>query len=249
MAQGNIQSVERAFKILEEISKYNEIGITEISKNLHLNKSTTFGIIKTLENLGYVFQNKDNEKYQLSFRLLSLFNENNADEKLLAFAKPYLQEFSNKYNETVQFVVGTKTEIIYLDKIESSRSIRVYTTIGKTMPMYCTGLGKAILSTRTDEEIDEYLKNTEFKKFTKNTIVDPDILKHELLMSRIRGYAVDDGETQEELSCFAASIVDSFGIGKYAISLSLPNYRKDEHDEEKIAEDLLKTKEKIEKFF
>ncbi len=249
MTKGNIQSVVRAFNILEAIADSDGMGVTEISNALDLNKSTAFGLIKTLESLGYIFKNQETDKYKLTYRFATLVSEGTLNDELVQYAKPYLDELFTKYNETIHFVAGTKDEVYYLEKIESKRSIRVYTGVGQSRPLYCTAVGKAILSMRSRMEIIEYLERNDLERHTENTITDPEKLMINLEKAKKNGYAIDNCESQEELYCVGVPIENKLGEVNFSLSISIPVFRKDEHNLEEMIEDLLKTKENIENFF
>lgn len=201
MSQRNNQSVERAFKILETIASTEGIGVSDIAREVKLNKSTAFGLIKTLDNLGYIFKNEDTDKYQLTYKIRNLAEEGAAGHEILNYAKPFLKKLSKKYGEIIHFVAASGEEVFYLEKIESTKSIRVYTGIGSSMPMYCTGVEKSILSTRSEEEVREYAKKVELEKLTDKNHNDIEELLEDLRLTKERGYAIDNGENQEELFC------------------------------------------------
>ncbi|NMA93083.1 MAG: IclR family transcriptional regulator [Clostridiales bacterium] len=249
MAQKNNQSVERAFLILETIADREGIGVADIAREVALNKSTAFGIIKTLSNLGYIFKDETTDKYHISLKLKELGEKGSAGVGILEFAKPYLEELSRKYGEIIHFVQAEENAVLYLDKIESTRAIRIYTGIGGIMPLYCTAVGKAILSTRTEEELSDYFNNVKLDKYTKNTITTKDGLLKEIAESKRRGFAIDNGENHEDLYCVAIAVCNRQDQGSHAISISLPLFRKDNYNLDEMVNDLRRTRDKIEKYF
>lgn len=249
MSYRNNQSVERAFKILELIASSEGMGVSDIAREVELNKSTAFGLIKTLDNLGYIFKNEETDKYQLTYKIKNLAEQGDNRHDILSFAKPHLNKLSEKYGEIIHFVAASDGEVFYLDKIESTRAIRVYTGIGTSMPMYCTGVGKSILSTHSEEYVREYVKEVGLKKLTDNTITNVEELLEDLKLTRERGYGIDDGENQKELYCIGIPIINKKGEGTYALSISMPKFRKDEYDFDELIKDLKEAKEEIEKFY
>ncbi|QQK07594.1 IclR family transcriptional regulator [Miniphocaeibacter halophilus] len=238
-----IQSVDRAFKILEYISKNNSAGISEMSRNLDINKSTVFGLVKTLEKLGYVAQNNTDDKYMLTYKFYILSSRFVDNLPIINIAKPYLKMLNNKYGETIHLVVSTEDSAIYIDKFSGLKSITVSTNVGDKRPLHCTGVGKAILSLRTDEEILEYADKFGLEAFTKNTITNKFKLIEEAEKIRERGYSIDDEETQYDLYCIATSI--ELDETEYAISVSMPKFRVNDEIKKNIIKDLLNIKDKI----
>lgn len=143
-----IQSVERAFSILEYLQQCGggERSVKEIADALELNKSTAFGLINTLTTLGYLQQNADNQKYVLSLKLLSFSNTIKVQNSIIRTVHPYLEQISLKYGEIAHCGVAQGDSVIYVDKVESSRSLSINTQIGTKNYLHCTGVGKCILA-------------------------------------------------------------------------------------------------------
>lgn len=118
----------------------------------------------------------------------SLADEGIRNDAIVEFAKPHLQKIADKYQETLHFVIATSNEVFYLEKIESTKSIRVYSGVGSSMPLHCTGVGKAILATRDNAEIYKYSKENGLKGYTEHTITDFDKLIEDIDATRKRGY-------------------------------------------------------------
>lgn len=236
-----IQSVDRALQILETFSKENrELGVTEVSNILGLHKSTTFGILATLENKGFVEQNPNTGKYKLGLKLFELGNVVGDGMELRNIAYPFLKELVEKYQETVHLVVHDKGEVVYIDKIDSNSAININSHVGKRNPMYCTGVGKCLLSYLDEEYVEEILSN-ELKSYTPNTITDPERIKDELVKAKVNGYCFDDEEIEMGLRCIAAPIKDHLGQVIAAISVSGPSMRMTDEKLKLLIEPVKKT--------
>ena len=233
-----IQSVERALDILEYIVTQHGAGVSEIARALNLNKSTAFGLIKTLEAKGYIYK-LENDTYHVTLHLHSLAGQDVNAMAIVGYAQPYLEELLRKYGETVHLVRADANSVTYLVKLEGTKSIRVSTQVGATNPLYSTGVGKAILSTRSPAEVEDYLSNQHLLAFTPNTITDTDALNAELDKVRRQGYSLDNEEMHRDLFCVAAPIRDNQGRGEYAISISLPRYRAEKQLIEQMAADVM----------
>jgi len=220
-----IQSVSRAIQIIRCFEKNEELGVTEISKMAGLHKSTAFGLISTLEANKLIEKNELTGKYRLGLELFRLGTKVNS--ALRHIAVPYLEQLVKMYQETANLVVMDDLSIIYLEKVESTRSMRISTLVGGRLPLYCTAVGKAILANLPLEELDSKLKRMEFRKYTGNTVSDRNSLMETLELIRNRGYAEDNEELEIGLSCIAAPIYNHFNIPFAAISLSGPTFRMD----------------------
>ena len=115
--------------------------------------------------------------------------------------------------------------MIYIDKIEPARSVRMITRIGASNPVHCTSVGKAILAFLPEERVADVIKRTRFERFTHRTIATPEAFRAEIEKTRRRGYAVDDEELEEGLRCIAVPLLDAQRQPVAAVSVSGPSFR------------------------
>lgn len=230
-----LQSVENALKIIDILSERGEMGISEISRELGIGKSTAFRLIATLKSRGFVTQSTSNEKYSLSTKFIHIGSAILGKNDLISIARPYLLKLSEKYGEASHLVVLNGSDIVFIDKVNSRNiSVQMHSTIGARMPAYCTGTGKLLLAYCYKDNINEYLKNVTLNKFTTKTIVDKEELKKELEKIRANGFSQDDEEKEEGLYCLAAPIKNSRGKVVAAVSISGPSTRMKERKQELI---------------
>ena len=240
-----IQSLERAFAILELFqNNKSELSLKEISVSLNLNKSTTFGRVNSLTTLGYLLQNEDNQKYSLGLKILSLTNAVKTNNILIRASRPYLEELSAKYRETVHSAQELNGSIVYLDKVEADTSIYINTQMGTKNYMHCTGVGKVLLAYKSPEELDMFLDQP-LKPLTFNTITDPDDFKKEMSKIHENGYGGDDEEIEIGLSCVAVPVMKAENKPGFAISLAGPTVRMNEHKKRGVVDDLKNTAAKL----
>lgn len=220
-----VQSLLRAIDILNLVSESKKgLNVTQISEVLDLHKSTVYRLLNTLQYKNYV--EKDNHKnYKTGKKIIELGNKalNNID--LRNEARPYLKELGDITKETIHLGVIDNFEIFYIDKVESSHTIRMYSSIGKGGPLYCTGVGKALLAFSSEKYINDFIKNTKLKRFTSNTITNKEKLKDHLNEIQNQGYAVDNMEHEENIRCVATPIFDYERQVIAAISISGPSHR------------------------
>jgi len=226
--EGNtvVQSVSRAIQIIRCFEDNEELGVTEISKIIGLHKSTTFGLISTLEANKLLEKSESTGKYRLGLELFRLGTKVNSTLRHIAI--PYLERLVGMYQETVNLVVMDDLCVIYLEKVESTRSMRISTMVGGRLPLYCTAVGKAIMANLTFEELNGKLDRMEFKRYTDKTLYDKKSIIESLEKIRNAGYAEESEELEVGLSCVAAPIYNHFNIPFAAISLSGPTFRMNE---------------------
>lgn len=227
-----VQSVIRAFDILELLDNENELGISEISERLGLEKSTVHRLISTLKHKGYVEQNNSNHKYLNSFKLFEMGNNVVERLGLRRQAQPFMEALSVDSRETVNLAIMDGKHIIYIDKIESSETIKVDLRIGKKLPSYCTGLGKAMLAFMSEERVKELLEGETFFRYTHNTVRDFSHLLEQLKKIRGQGYCIDDEEYVGGLVCIASPVRNFSGEVVAAMSIAVPKYRLNEGEKD-----------------
>lgn len=222
----NVQSIERALTILNKLSEYpNGLQVTRLSEQVGLTKSTVHRLLTTLSNMNYVVKDEETDKYKLGLQILFLSRNLLNNNDVITVAKPYLEKLSLEVNETVHLCIENLGEIVYIDKIDSNQAVRMFSRIGSRAPMYCTAVGKVLLSGMDQEKVDSILSKTEFIAKTPTTITSKEQLLEEVEKIKIEGYALDNSENEEVLRCIAAPIYDHKGKIIASFSISGPNNR------------------------
>jgi IclR family KDG regulon transcriptional repressor len=144
--------------------------------------------------------------------------------------RPTLEFLNKELDETVHLGLldDNSHNVIYVDKLDSSKKVRMVSYIGGVIPVHCTALGKAMLSVYKDEVVRTLLANYEFKQITEKTIKNMEEFLAELAQIRQRGYATDLQENDNHVICVGAPILNTLGTAKLAISVSAPADRLDE---------------------
>lgn len=144
---------------------------------------------------------------------------------LTDIAADVMQGLSAELRETCYLGVRDGDRVLYLGAAHGPQAIRPAATVGASNPLYCTGIGKALLAFLPAAERDAYLARTAFTARTENTITDLEALRTELDASAARGYAIDDIENEEGIRCIAVPIRDASGAVVAGMSISAPAYR------------------------
>ncbi|MGI6285052.1 IclR family transcriptional regulator [Neomoorella humiferrea] len=221
-----VQSIERALDILEVFSYSSpELGLVEISKKVGLSKGTTYRIVYTLMKRGYISQENQSGKYRLGPKTFEIGSVVMSQMEIRKVAHPYLEELRDITGETVHLVIQDKGEVLYLDKVDSTRAIRMNSFIGQRLPMHCTAVGKVLLAELPEIEVNYICNMKGMTRSTSKTITNLDMLKRHLKIVKEQGYALDDEENEEGLRCIAAPIRDCNGKVIAAISISAPVMR------------------------
>ena len=233
-----IQSVVKAAKILDILLKKGELGISDISAEMSMIKNTAYGIVNTLAEACCIEQDSENKKYRLGLRLFELGSavENRMD--IRTEAKPFCEELSKKYSQTVHLATHSEGNVVYIDKFDIPDFLIVYSQVGRRAPMNITGVGKAMLAYLDDEYIQKYVINNLVSK-TPNSCDTEEKLYKSLEEVRNLGYAVDDEEIQLGLRCIAAPIFNKNKKVVAAVSISGMVNAVSSEKTEKIAKDVM----------
>lgn len=218
-----IQSVERALKILDLFDeRERELSITEISKRMNLHKSTVHSLLKTLQAHRYIAQNEENGRYLLGLKLFERGNMVVSYLDMRNVARKHLEWLSATTNLTIHLVVIDGKEGVYVDKVEGSGVTVVYSRIGRRVPIHTSAVGKSLVATKTDSELDQLLEGYEYTRPTNKSVSSKEEFLAEIEHARIAGYSIDNEENEPGIICFAVPVKDYSGKVIAAISMSMP---------------------------
>jgi DNA-binding IclR family transcriptional regulator len=245
------KTVDKCLSVLQVISDHlrtengTDIGIrlVDIACKAGFDQATTYRYLHSLENYGLVQRDK-NGRYRLGLKIVELYNVFMRNNSLRAVAYDYMVALSQETQETVYLGVLNGEEVSYLEKVDGPLPIRPHTPIGGRNKLYCTGLGKAMLSVADEELVSTVLRGP-LEPMTPNTIRDPEELSRELAICRKRGYAVDNMESQSDVRCVAAPIFNSLGHVFAAISIAGPAFRITEDRLEELGAKVMRVTELI----
>lgn len=241
-----VQSAERIFQVLEMLADNGDMGLMEISSALNLHKSTVHRLLMSLIYMGYAKQDEVTQKYTLTYKMVSMAGKMLDRMDILQVAKPYLERLSDISGEAVHLVQREGNHILYIYKIEAKvGTIRMVSHVGMVHPMYCSGVGKAIMATLPEKEVKQIWNESIIERKTDKTITDIDEMLRVLAEVREKGYALDDEENEEGVRCIAACLHGYSKEVKYAFSVSGPVSRMTKERVEELAVDMKKVQEEL----
>ncbi|MEG1846953.1 MAG: IclR family transcriptional regulator [Lachnospiraceae bacterium] len=242
-----IQVADRIFRTIELLAQTGPMGLLDLSHAAELNKSTMHRILLSLISMGYVKQDPVSLHYSLTFKVWDIANQMLTKIDILEIARPYLKHLVEITGETVHLVQRDGIHAVYIDKVESyTNSVRMVSTIGKSVPLYCSGVGKALLAEMEPAAVKTIWNNSKIEKLTAHTITDYQTLTKRLVQVRERGYALDEEENELGVRCIAVSIRDYTGQSDYAFSISAPSSRMSEHTIQELAVQILAVRKQLE---
>lgn len=234
MAAAGVQSVDRVFHLLEQLADGGgSMSLSELARRTDLPMPTIHRLLRSVVNQGYVRQ-ESSKRYSLGPRMIRLGES--ASRMLGSWATPYLAGLVAKYGETTNMAMMEGDACVYVAQVPSPQWMRMFTEVGRVVMLHSTGVGKALLSTLTDDQVLATLKRAGMPAQTEHTIIQPQAMLEALAEIRERGYAVDDGEQELGVRCVAVPIKElPFAA---ALSVSGPSSRISFEQVQLIAPDL-----------
>ncbi|MBW1640502.1 MULTISPECIES: IclR family transcriptional regulator [Microbacterium] len=199
-----VKSVTRVFDLLELIADAGgDVTLSELSAAADLPLPTIHRLLRTLVSLGYARQ-LANRRYALGPRLVRLGEV--ANRKFGQIAMPQLKELVERLGETANLATIDGDRVIYVSQAPSPHAMRMFTEVGRRSHLHSTGVGKAILSQLGDDEVREIIGRTGLPPATAHSLTTIDALLADLAVSRERGFAIDDGEQEIGVRCYAMPV-------------------------------------------
>jgi len=222
----DVQSVERAITILKSFSlERPERGVSELSRELGVHKSTISRLMRTLEHGGLLSRNPETERYRLGVDLIGLAAQVVSYTDVREVARPFLRGLAESCQETVNLSVLDAGQVVNLEQfVPHARRIKNIGRVGRRMSPHCTAAGKMLLAHLPQDELDQILRDG-LERFTPYTITDPDELRMDLDRVRERSYATVCEELEEGLNVVATPVHDHTGQVVASISVAGPAYR------------------------
>ena len=249
MAEIPTRTVQRGLDMLELLGTHAEgMALCELAQALHLPRSTAFNLAQTLTHLGYATQQEDTGKYRLGLKMFEIGAGAMHQVDVMELIRSCMAEVHHKINETMHLGVRAERDTLYIDKLDSTQSIRMTSYVGSRAPLYCTALGKAILSTMDDAQVRALYADVPMTALTPHSITSVDKLLEQLAAVRSRGYAVEREENNENVCCVAIPLRNREGRAVYALSVSAPSFRMGEDEITRCAGLLLDIQPRIEPF-
>ncbi len=224
--RAGIQSIERAFAILEDVAGHREgTSLAELSKRVGLHTSTTFHLVRTMVQLGYISQLKDSRRYRIGSRVFTLAAGALEENALLGLATPVLERLTADTGESSHFAVRSGDEIVVVARIAGAGMLQLADRTGAPRPAHATAIGKVLIASMAPELFARMLDRVELRRFTARTIVEREALEREIDEVRRKGVAFDDREFDDEVRCVAVPVSDFAGRVAGAIGISGPIWR------------------------
>ncbi|MCG8531906.1 MAG: IclR family transcriptional regulator, partial [Desulfovibrionales bacterium] len=232
-----ISTLEKGLEVIELLAREKTLSVTEVAQRLGQNRSASHRFLATLHELGYVLKD-ERSRYRLSLKFFEIANRIDDIDQVRNIVRPFMRELSASHGETVNLGRLEGPDVVTIDTIPGTQVIKFDSRIGERSPAHTLGMGKSILAFRAPDELDLYIDQANFIKFTEKTITTKAQFRKELKQVRAQGYAMDDEEWTVGLRCVAIPVFNQ-AIPSYAISVSGPAGRMSPEKVEAVKSDLL----------
>lgn len=215
------QSVDRALSILPLLAQ-GPAGLGEVADHLGVHKTTAMRLLRTLHEHGMAYRQPD-QRYRLGARFFSLAWSAAESLDVREIARPHLVGLNEECGHTVHLAVRERSEVLYIDKIESRDPVRMYSRIGLPVAITVAAIAKVLLADLSETGRRDLAHKLDYPKYTARSTPDAATFLAELEAVREQGWAADFGGHQEVVNCVAAPIRGVDGEVVAAVSVSAPN--------------------------
>lgn len=236
--------VLQILKLVDDHTK-NGIALSEISEQLNIPKGTISPILRTLLDEGYISLDGQNKHYTIGHNSFELGLSYGSENDLISMIQGKMRQIVGNVDEICQFGVLSDLNVLYLLKESPNNVISIISNVGDKIPAHVSGLGKALLSGKSDEQLKEYYLNYKFERFTKNSITSTEDLLAQINAVRETGLSYDIEESKEDVCCVAVPLVINDHI-RAALSVTTPKFRYTDDAKSEIIAQLQEKKKIIE---
>ncbi|MCP3898494.1 MAG: IclR family transcriptional regulator [Desulfobacteraceae bacterium] len=239
--------VTKAFRILSAVADTADgMGISEISRNLDISKSTVHGITSALEGQGALIKDPLSKRFSIGYALIELGKKAYSQVNLKEIARPFIEKLMKACQESVFLGIRNKKNVIILDVVESKKDYKITSPVGTIIPLLAGAVGKVFMSEMSKKDVAEVINSDGLKKFTEKTIINPKDYDDELSLVKKQGFAIDDEEYLPGVRAVAAPVKSN---GLYLTSVWVVGFKSSMDDVmlKKITEQVISTAEKISK--
>lgn len=232
---GAVQSLERAITILRLLAQADGLSLTEIARLASLSPSTAYRMLTTLQQQGLADFEETNQLWFVgveTFRIGSAFLRR---RKLTERGRGIIQHLMAQTGETANIALAERDGVVFVTQAETHEPIRAFFRPGTRGSYHASGIGKAVLAFLTEERRMALIRSLRFEQFTPKTLCSIDALNADLILTRRRGYALDNEERHIGMRCISAPVFDELGIPLGGLSVSGPSVRFDEAFVERTA--------------
>lgn len=242
----SMNSVLSTLRVLEEVSMRQPIGVSELARVTQIPKSSVQRCLVTLQQAGWLrIVDRQQARWGVTMKALAIGLRAAGEQDLRDLAMPVVQRLAEDTDETVHLGLRDGEDYVIVATQESTQVVRVSLDVGTRVPLRATSAGVAIMSHLEPGDVAELLKR-ELKEFANAPVPGPEEIREEVARTAGRGYAAHvSGWFRPHVASIAAAITDSPGNPVAGITLSIPQMRYDDTQEEALARRVVEAADEI----
>ncbi|MCY8809947.1 IclR family transcriptional regulator [Bacillus atrophaeus] len=217
--QNKNKTVVKSMALLNLFLTEPKLTLSELISLSGMPKTSVHRMVSSLEEMGLLSRDR-NGAYTLGLVFLEFGQLVSERLDIRQIAKPVMEELCQEVDEAVHLIMRDGNEAIYVEKIEGTQTVRLYTAIGRRSPLYAGACARSILSFLPQEEIETYIRQTEFVPIGSGTITDPAELLQTISSSLEKGYTVSYSELENYTAAIGAPIFSYKGQVAAGISIA-----------------------------
>jgi IclR family transcriptional regulator, acetate operon repressor len=219
-----VRQAANVLEILEYFARTQKPAtLAELADHFGWPRSSTFNLLMTLSEKGYLYEPRPRAGYYPTPRWLVMARQISDVEPLPAWTHALISDLSKETGETSSIVAPSGTMAVFIDVVESVAAIRYFATIGHRVPIHATASGRALLLQYSREERDSLYRKIEFKQYGASTPISIDAVETELRRSIERGYCMSCGDYSRDLA--GAAIPLPIGDRRLSVVVAGPEFR------------------------
>jgi IclR family transcriptional regulator, acetate operon repressor len=226
-----MRNVLNTLRVLEEVAARQPVGVGELARVLDMPKSSVQRSLVTLHTAGWIRQGSGEvTRWVMTSKALAVGGRAGGNLGLRDAAVPVMEELRRRTEETIHLTVPEEDKVVLIERLETSKPVRISMALGHALPLHASANGKAVLANSGAEFVKRLLAD-ELPRYTDTTITDPDDLLAELAAIRARGYAVNYGEWRSDVGSVAAAVMADVEKPIASLSVNIPVSRLTEESE------------------
>ena len=217
---GRVQSLVRAFGLLDELAKTDGLSLSDIARRIDLPKSTVHRLLTTMEALRYVEFDRASHRWAIGVQAFTVGAAFAQTRDLGKLGRSIMRSLVSEVHHSVNISVPEGTGMCFVGQVTPNETRQNLVRPGACLPLHTTAAGKVLMAHWPRDELDRFLDGRNLSRRTGKSIVDRAHIYEELASVRQRGYAFDDEEHADGLRCVAAVVLDRYGMPKASLSIS-----------------------------
>ena len=220
-----VKAVDRAIHLLKTLAQMDQALLTELSLKSGVAPSSAYRLLTTMRHHEFVSFDDATQNWNIgveAFRVGRSFGRNTS---VIQAGREHLRGLMEITGETANLGIADDGDVVFVSQVETHSAIRAFFRPGTRAPMHASGVGKVLLAGMSEVDVQKILYKKGLQTFTPHTLsVLPDLMR-DLVLSRIRGWALDDQESNLGMRCMAAPVFNEFGETIAGLSISGPILR------------------------